>query len=628
MSVLDKINSLDDLRQLGEDELPDLATDIRKQIIDVVSNNGGHLASNLGAVELTIALLRVFSPPKDKILFDVSHQAYTYKILTDRKEDFATLRKTNGISGFLKPTESKFDAFSAGHAGTSISAGIGFAAARDLQKSDNNVVAVIGDGSISNGVSLEAINNVANTTKRFIIVLNDNNMSISENVGALSKMLGRVLVSRRYNKYKRFVERIFIKHFRLGFLSNFYHRIESLLKSIFVNNSIIENMGIRYVGPVDGHNIKHLIAAFEVASNSEVPVLVHVHTQKGRGYKYAEQHPELWHGPAPFDIETGKSKGAPKPGMSWSNVFSESICRLAKNNKRIVAITAAMAEGTGLVKFSKEYPERFYDVGISEEHQMTFAAGLAAGGMHPVVAVYSTFYQRAIDGFIHDVALQKLPVVVCLDRAGAVPGDGPTHHGVFDIALSRMIPNVLIMQPRLAKDLVCMLHLAMTLPYPVIIRYPRGNSIDTPTFADEEFSAPLAVGKANELDRFNGGESQIKVSLWSLGNTDTVSAKVGDILKASNISFIRTDARFVVPLDTEKIDVELQQGVRLFVTFEDGVSVGGFGSAFEECVQDRAKVIRIGWDNPFISHASSLDDLYKIAGNTPEKIAERILNSL
>ena len=420
--VLGKLNGPADIKNVDPDRLDDLAGEVRELVIDTVSTTGGHLAPNLGVVELTIALLMVFDAADDRILWDVSHQSYIYKILTDRRDRFCTLRQHEGISGFLKRDESAYDHFGAGHAGTALSAALGMAAARDRRGSNEHVVAVVGDASAGCGVSLEALNNIADTTDRLIVILNDNEMSIASNVGAISNYLGSLLANPRYNRWKRSVEG-FASRLKMGWFRKTYYKMEEAIKSLFLKSVIFEEFGLRYIGPIDGHNIHAIVDALTVAREYDRPIILHVTTQKGKGYKYAEDAPEKWHGIAPFDIASGElKKQSDKP--SYSNVFGLALERIAADNSKVVAITAAMPEGTGLTSFSKRYPDRFFDVGICEEHAVVFAAGLAVGGLHPVFVVYSTFLQRAVDYVIHDVCLQNLPVMICLDRAGAVGNHG------------------------------------------------------------------------------------------------------------------------------------------------------------------------------------------------------------
>lgn len=617
MGILDRINSCDDLRKLSLDELKNLAQELREYIITTVSNNGGHLASNLGVVELTLAMLSCINPPKDKVVFDVSHQSYVYKILTGRKEQFKTLRQTGGISGFQKISESTCDAFGSGHAGNAISAAIGLAVARDAKGEDDAVIAVVGDGAICNGISIEALNNAAQSTKRLIVVMNDNNMSISQNVGSLSKGFGRLMVSPSYTRWRYYFDH------SLSWLSNPYHWLTARIKGLLALGATVQKLGFRYIGPVDGHDIKQLQYAFKAALASKEPVFMQVSTIKGLGYKYAEENPSAWHGPAPFDIATGEPKKK-STGTSWSSAFGKAVVELADNDKCVVATTAGMTDGTGLSKFAEKFPKRFFDVGISEEHQMIFAAGMAANGLKPIVAVYSTFFQRAIDCFIHDVALQKLPVVVCLDRAGAVPGDGPTHHGVFDISLVRSVPGIAVMQPRTLTELNQMLSTSLMLPYPSIIRYPRG--VAQPASFDKEVAVsetmpPVAIGKAERLAKYG---SSAKIAVWSLGNMDTLAKEVCELLQSKGVASELVNARFVKPLDTALIEEQLEQGITTFVTIEDGVEIGGFGSEFEAFLGGKARTVRCGWKNPFMPHASSLKDLQEQEGLTATAIVARI----
>jgi len=643
--MLEQINGASDLRALPAEKLPELAEEIRAEIIRVVAANGGHLASNLGVVELTIALLRVFDPGEgDKLLFDVSHQAYAYKLLTGRSRDFATLRQTDGISGFQKRGESTADAFGAGHAGTSISAGLGFAAARDLGQDGTScpksVVAIVGDASIANGVSLEALNNVASTTGRMIVVLNDNQMSIGKNVGGLSRAFGKLLASPRYNRVKTRVEIFGINRLKLSWARNAYHRVESALKSLFTHgrNKPFEAMGLRYMGPFYGHDIAGLENAFESAKRSHMPVLLHVGTQKGRGYKPAEESPEKWHSTGKFELgnwEIGKLGNNEKDtandkkflnsqipnfliSKGWSDVFGEALCEFAREDKRIVATTAGMCDGTGLGAFHAEFPSRFYDVGICEEHQMTFAAGLAAAGLRPVVAVYSTFAQRAVDAVIHDIALQKLPVLICLDRAGAVPGDGATHHGIYDIALLRCVPGLAIMQPRDANDLRVMMRMALDMDGPVVIRYPRGECQmeNGECKMENEWSARI----------FTNNVQNPSVAIWTLGPEDKFAAALSGLLAEKGIGSVHVDARFAKPVDGALLASQFASGIKTFVTVEDGTVCGGFGSAVEEYFATHnlpARVIKAGWPDEFIPHASNRNDLAQRYGFTPETIAAK-----
>lgn len=604
-------NSMDSLidqftsgKDFPESSFPELASEVRQRIIDTVSENGGHLASNLGVVELTIALLAKFNPQKDRIIWDVSHQCYAWKILTGRNEKFSTLRKHCGISGFLKHAESKCDAFDAGHAGTAISAALGMAAARDAKKGDEHIVAVVGDGAFANGLSLEALNNVASSTKKLIVILNDNEMSISPNVGALSRYFGKLLVNRRYNQVKTKVETLATK-LHLTILLTAYRKIRSMLKRLFVKNGMVEALGFRYVGPIDGHDFTSLANAITLAKNYEHPILLHVSTQKGRGYEPAETEPWKWHGVSPFNKETGTAK---KPAQrDFSAAFSDSITNLARSNNSIAAITAGMRSGTGLDAFASEFPDRFFDVGICEEHAATFAAGLAASGMHPVVALYSTFAQRAIDNIFHDICLQNLPVVFCLDRAGIVGADGPTHHGIFDIALLRSMPNITIMQPRDEASLVQDLSFAIKHKGPSVIRYPRGSigknikaieKASAISFNAEILKVPVAgTGKKHETKT---------CWIWALGDFVPEALEVAEMLENNGIPTGVVDPRFITPLDTELLFKQADNGA-IFVTMENGVLGGGFGSSVLETISSSGRtntVLRFGWPTEIIPHGT------------------------
>lgn len=613
------------VKGLTAEELPELASQIRRRIVSAVSANGGHLASNLGVVELTIALLRIFSPPRDRILFDVSHQSYAYKMLTGRAERFSTLRQLDGLSGFQKRSESDCDAFGAGHAGTSISAALGFAAARDVCGEDGHVVAVVGDASISNGVSLEALNNAVGLTKRLIVVLNDNEMSISQNVGAMASLFARMLTAPGVTRTKIAVERFGIQRLHLRWLRQRYRHLKTTIKRMFLRKNVFfEDLGFQYIGPVDGHDFKWLNNALQRALQSDRPALVHIATTKGKGYARAEKNPSAWHGVSPFNVESGVALKKSSV-RSWSSAFGEALVTLAEKDSRVCAITAAMCDGTGLDGFAKAFPERFYDVGIAEEHQATFAAGLAAAGMRPVVAVYSTFFQRAIDGLIHDVALQKLPVIFCLDRAGVVANDGPTHHGIFDVALCRSIPGVTLMQPSDEAELARMLALALTLEGPVVVRYPRGAAcgVEIP-----EEVLPLELGKARVVEAPAEGVRGF-VSLWALGNFVPLAREVAEELRAQGIAVAVVDARFVKPVDTALLAEQVRDGCGLFLTLEDGIRTGGLGTAIAEALEDIApavRVIRCGWpEEQFVPHAASNAQLLERFGLTAKALAQQVL---
>ena len=612
------------VKALPEAELPALAEALRTRILETVSANGGHLASNLGVVELTIALLRVFSPPADKILFDVSHQSYAYKLLTGRAARFGTLRTLGGLSGFQKRDEG--DPFGSGHAGNTLSAALGLAAARDRAGGSESVVAVIGDASISNGVSLEALNNAVATTKQLVIVLNDNEMSISRNVGAMAKLFSKMLTNPRLVRAKIAAERFGVEKLRMGGLRARYRHFKASIKRLFLRNALFEDLGFQYIGPIDGHDLRWLRDALDKATRADRPVIVHVATVKGRGYRPAEENPSAWHGTPPFDLATGLPRKA-SAGPSWSAAFGEALCRVARDDARVCAITAAMADGTGLGAFARAFPDRFFDVGIAEEHQATFAAGLAAAGLRPVVAVYSTFFQRAVDALIHDAALQRLPVVFCLDRAGIVANDGPTHHGVFDIALARPVPGVTIMQPSDTDELEAMLRLALTLDGPSIVRYPRGTAQGAQGDS-KHATARLALGKARIVEK---GEKAPFAALWALGDMLPLARDTARLLAERGLAAEVVDARFVKPLDTALVADELARGAALFATFENAVATGGLGTAVGEALMGvpqpaaHRPVLRFGWpDDGFVPHAGSNQELFARFGLTPEAMAGRI----
>jgi len=634
-SALEKINSPADLAGLSKDELTQLAGEIRSLIIGTVSRTGGHLAANLGAVELTIALLRVFAPPRDKILWDVSHQTYAYKILTGRRDRFATLRQYGGISGFLRRDESEYDVFGAGHSGTALSAALGMAVARDRAGGDEHIVAVVGDGSAGNGIVYEALNNVAASTGRVVVVLNDNEMSIAANVGSMSAYLGKLLANPRYNRWKKSVESVATTWLRMGWLRAAYYRVEEAIKGLFLRSVMFEEFGLRYIGPVDGHNLDALIDSLRVARDYGRPILVHVTTRKGRGYLPAEEHPEKWHGTSAFDVATGEAAGkAARP--SYSEVFGAVMQRLAAADRRVVLLTAAMRAGTGLAGYAKAFPDRFFDVGISEEHAVVFAAGLAAGGYRPVFAVYSTFAQRAVDCVIHDVCLQNLPVVFCLDRAGVVGDDGPTHHGVFDIALFRAVPNLTIMQPADEVELARMLRTALRMQTPAVIRYPRGAG---PGLSVPETPEEIEIGKAEVrlAPRTDGGAADVWI--WALGGMLPVAEDAAARLagqgpdsddarerpRAGRLKAGVVNARFVKPLDEELLARQCR-GARVIATIEDGVADGGFGSAVAEALTRlgyAGRMLRFGWPDRFVPHGPA-EVLREEAGLTGAAVARAI----
>lgn len=618
-SILETINNPEDLKKVKPEELAELAGEIRALIINTVSATGGHLSANLGTVELTIALLRIFDPPRDKLIWDVSHQTYAYKILTGRRKTFNTLRQTNGISGFLSRSESEYDAFGAGHAGTALSAALGMAAARDREGGTEHIVAIVGDGALGCGPSFEALNNLSSTTKRLIVILNDNEMSISANVGAVARYLGELLAHPRYNRWKSSVERFARERLKMTWMRKMYFRLEEAVKSFFLRSVMFEEFGLRYIGPIDGHNLPKLSASLEIAWRSDEPILLHITTQKGKGYTFAEAEPEIWHGTGAFEFKTGTPLKAGS-GLKYSDVFGQTLERLAAANGKIIAITAAMAVGTGLTNFARRFPKQFFDVGIAEEHAVVFAAGLATRGFIPVVAVYSTFAQRIVDFVIHDVCLQQLPVIFCLDRAGIVGDDGPTHHGVFDIALFRSVPNLVIMQPKDEAELAEMVNSAVAWRKPVVIRYPRGcgPGVGLPeTLREIPFAKAEVIGK---------GET---AQIWALGDMLGTAQRVARKLKQSGLSAGIVNPRFIVPLDRELLQMQAEKA-KGFITLENAVASGGFGSAVGEALNDlrfKGTVLRFGWPDKFIPHGS-FEKLAERFGLTDEAIAAAVLKEL
>jgi 1-deoxy-D-xylulose-5-phosphate synthase len=618
--LLDRIQGPADVKALAVELLPQLAQEIRDEIIAVTARNGGHVGPNLGVVELTIALHRVFNSPADQLVFDVAHQGYVHKLLTGRGGAFfAKLRKTDGASGFLYRKESVHDAFGAGHAGTALSAALGMATARDLRGSDEHVVAVCGDAAFTCGVTLEALNNVVSSTKRLVVILNDNEWSIAKNVGAIASYLNRISTSATYNKLHHDIE-AFFKSFPTGVeMNRVYNKWKRETKDFFVESSLFEKFGLRYLGPVDGHNLDALAKNLEFAKHCDVPVLVHVLTKKGLGLEVARQHPEKFHGASPFDPVTGESvKGAAGTPPTYQDVFGTALTRFARADSKVLGITGAMPSGTGLSILAKEVPQQFFDVGIAEEHAVLFAAGLATKGFRPVCAIYSTFLQRAYDQVIHDVCLQNLPVTFCLDRAGLSPNDGPTHHGVFDLAYLRCVPNAVIMQPKDEDELVDMLHTSLHLPGPGFIRYPRGAAVGVTIKAEP---ALLTPGQAEVLREGSN------IIIWALGPMVAEALKIADRLAAEEgLSVGVVNARFVKPLDRHLL-LSQAAGVPLLVTLEDHMAAGGFGSAVLEALQEAdclTPVERIGWPDKFIEHGSSVEVLRAAYGLSTDDIIRRI----
>ena len=623
MSLLKRISHSDNVKALDSKELPILAEEIRNEIIEVISKNGGHIGPNLGVVELTIAMHRVFSTPKDKFTFDVAHQGYVHKLLTGRQgEKFKKIRKSGGLSGFLDRSESPHDAYGAGHAGTALSAALGMATARDQKGTDEHVVAVVGDAAFTCGITMEALNNVTACTKNLTVILNDNEWSIAPNVGAISKYFNQLITQPAYSMLNEKAKELLKKMPGGESLRKIGSKAKKETKDFIVpsNSSLFETYGLRYIGPIDGHNVEELVQYLEVCKHSKQPVLLHVLTTKGKGYPGALEDPEKFHGPGPFDIKTGKSVPA-KPGTppKYQDVFGESLLKLAKQDKSILAITAATPLGSGLSKFSKELPNQFYDVGIAEEHAVLFAAGLATQGLKPVCAIYSTFLQRAFDPIVHDICLQKLPVVFCMDRAGLSANDGPTHHGLFDISYLRCVPNAIAMQPKDEDELADMLYTSMDAKLPCFIRYPRGAAMGTPM---KETPEKIKIGQAEVLKEGND------IVIWALGPFVPQAQELANKISLEHtIGVGVVNARFIKPLDKHLL-CKQAKNTKLFVTMEDHVLAGGFGSAIVEELQEtgiQVPVERIGWPDQFIPHGSSDAQLRGDHGLSPETIEEKII---
>ena len=618
--ILDKIKKPNDIHKIALADFPQLAEEIRNFLLESVSETGGHLASNLGVVELTLALHNVLDFPEDKLIWDVGHQAYTHKILTGRKEEFKTLRKEGGLSGFPKRSESACDSFDTGHSSTSISAGLGYVRARDILGQKHHVVSVIGDGALTGGMAYEAMNNAAELKTNFIIVLNDNNMSISKNVGGMSSYLSALRTAEVYTGMKINATKALKKIPRVGTaVVDTMRKTKSSIKQLIIPGMLFENMGLTYLGPVDGHNMRQMMKLFNEAKRVEGPVLVHVLTEKGHGYIPACSHPARFHGTGPFDVETGRFLET-KENLNYTDVFSKTMCSLGKENRRVAAITAAMPEGTGLKAFGRSFPERFFDVGIAEEHAVTFAAGLALGGLIPVVAIYSSFLQRAVDQILHDVCMQKLHVVFAIDRAGLVGADGETHQGCFDFSYLSMIPNLTVMAPKNDWELQEMLRAAVRdFDDPCAIRYPKGTAYT----GLSEFHQPVQIGKSEVL--YEGRE----VAILAVGSMVSTCKEVYDMLKCRGIEPTFVNARFIKPLDTELLDT-LAKTHSLFVTVEENVKNGGFGehvSAYMEACQPDVRVMNLAiWDR-FVEQGK-IESLRVKIGLSSVEIAETITAAL
>lgn len=604
MAILESINAPSDLKNLSFPELKQLAAELREEIIATCAANGGHLAPSLGVVELTIALHRVLDSPNDKLVWDVGHQTYAHKLLTGRRERFRTLRTLNGISGFPKRAESPHDIFDVGHSSTSISAATGIAVARDLKGESNKVVAIIGDGSMTGGLAFEGMNHAGHLNKDLVIILNDNEMSIAENVGALSNFLTRTVSSEFVYKMKKDVE-LFLGNLEgIGkSVLKVAKRAEESLKGLLTPGMLFEAFGFEYIGPIDGHNLEQLTETLEKVRFFSDAVLIHVLTKKGKGYGPAEDNPSLFHGVGPFDIPTGKVLKGKGGAASYTAVFGQTILKLAAENERLVAITAAMPDGTGLTPFSREYPNRFYDVGIAEQHGVTFAAGMAAEGCRPVFAVYSSFLQRAYDQIFHDVCLMNLPVTFAIDRAGVVGSDGPTHHGVFDLSYLRTLPNMTVMSPKDENELQHMLYTALEHPGPVAVRYPRGNGVGVPL---DQRLQQIDIGTGEILRHGSSG------CVLAIGILVHPALHAADTLAAEGIDLTVVNARFVKPLDRDLI-ISLVSQTRLLITCEENVLQGGFGSAVLELLEQEGisgiRVVRLGYPDQFIEQGEQ-SELY------------------
>lgn len=640
---LDMVDHPDHIKKLTLEQSVQLATEIRHELITKLAKHGGHLGPNLGVVELTIALHRVFSTPHDKFVWDVSHQVYVHKLLTGRKNLFHTIRTTGGLNGFALRTESDHDCYGAGHAGTALSAALGMCAARDQRGSDEQVVCIFGDAALTNGISFEALNNIAHTTRKFIGVLNDNEWSIAKNVGAIAGYLSRLTTNPRYNQLQRDFAH-WIKKLPKGDLAiRLGQKAEEALKGVvtdmtlerahegpgsdgrggYGSSLIFEEFGIKYLGPFDGHDLPTLVSVLEFAKTCTVPVVIHVLTQKGKGFEAAIKFPEKFHGLGPYCADTGVVAG-PKAGAPplWQDVFGQTMVKLCEQNKNVVGITAAMPSGTSLKLLDQALPKQFYDVGIAEEHAVIFAAGMATMGFHPVVAIYSTFLQRAYDCIHHDVCLQDLPVIFCMDRAGLSANDGPTHHGLFDIAYLRCLPNIILMAPKDEDELQDMMFTATLQPHPVAIRYPRGPGEGVTI---KERPAVIEIGKAEVIQHFHRSAGR-KAAFFALGNMQRVALETISMLEAEGWDCALISPRFTKPLDVATHEF-FGRAADVLITLEDHALTGGYGSAVLECFSSRritTPVVRLAWPDQFIEHASSVDYLRQRHGLTADRLAQQV----
>ena len=594
--ILEKIKKPNDIHKIPLEDFEPLAAEIRDFLIRSVSRTGGHLASNLGVVELTLALHNVLDFPEDKLIWDVGHQAYTHKILTGRKDEFKNLRQEGGLSGFPKRSESPCDAYDAGHSSNSISAGLGYVHARDILGQKHHVVSVIGDGALTGGMAYEALNNAAELKTNFIIIINDNNMSISRNVGGMSTYLSALRTAEAYTGMKMGVTKALKKVPKVGTaLVDTMRKTKSSVKQLFIPGMLFENMGLTYLGPVDGHNMRQMMKLFNEAKRVEGPVVVHVLTKKGRGYEPASAHPDRFHGTGPFDIKTGRVLQK-KTVPGYTDVFSKALVSLGEKNKKLTAITAAMPDGTGLVEFSRRFPDRFFDVGIAEEHAVSFAAGLALGGLVPVVAIYSSFLQRAIDQILHDVCMQKLHVIFAVDRAGLVGADGETHQGCFDLSYLSMMPNMTVLAPKNDRELEEMLAFAVSFDGPIAIRYPRGSAHQ----GLREYQAPVEYGRSEIIRKGK------KIAVLGVGSMIPSCMEICKGLKDDGYDPTFVNARFVKPLDVDLLD-ELAKDHSLFVTVEENVKSGGYGehvSAYMEACHPEVRVLPLAIPDHFIEHGT------------------------
>lgn len=616
--LLERINQPNDIKKLDSTDYDILAKEIREFLIQKISVTGGHLGSNLGTVELTMALHLSLDLPEDKIVWDVGHQSYTHKLLTGRRDGFDNLRKHGGMSGFPKRKESQCDAFDTGHSSTSISAALGLAKARDIQGKDNRIVAVIGDGSLTGGMAYEAMNNAASLESNFIIVLNDNNMSIAENVGGVSKYLNDIRTADKYLNLKEGVYNTLKSMPKGDAMVRGIRKAKSSVKHLMIQGMLFEDMGITYLGPVDGHNIPAMLRVIQEAKRVKGAVMIHVKTQKGKGYGPAERHPARFHGAEPFDIETGVPS-SPRDKANYTDVFSTVMMKLGQRNEKVVAITAAMPDGTGLKRFKNAYPDRFFDVGIAEEHAVTFAAGLAAGGLKPIVAIYSSFLQRAYDQIVHDVCIQNLPVVFAIDRAGLVGSDGETHQGIFDLSFLSSIPNMHIMAPKNKWELSDMLKFAVAFDGPIAIRYPRGEAYD----GLKEYRQMVSLGKAEWL------YEEEEIAILAVGSMVKTGLQVYEKLKAAGHKCSLCNARFVKPIDEEMVD-RAAKNHKVIVTLEENVLSGGFGEKVCNYISEKEypnKLVMIGIPDEYVEHGN-VDVLRKEIHIDADSIISKIKEAL